>query len=41
MKRTDYVAESVEVEARVVQQDDWAILYVREKSIKNIGDQFI
>ncbi len=33
----DYVAEPVEVEARVVQQDDWAILYVREKSIKRIS----
>lgn len=33
----DYVAEPVEMEARVVQQDDWVILYVRKKSIKRIS----
>lgn len=33
----DYVAEPVEMEARVVQQDDWVILYVKDKSIKRIS----
>ncbi len=33
----DYVAEPVEIEARAVQQDDWVILYVGEKSIKRIS----
>lgn len=33
----DYVAEPVEIEARVVQQDDWVILYVKNKGIKRIS----
>lgn len=33
----DYVAEPVEMEARAVQQDDWVILYVKEKRIKRIS----
>jgi hypothetical protein len=33
----DYVAEPVELEARVVQQDDWVILYVKDKRIKRIS----
>lgn len=33
----DYVAEPVEVEARAVQQDDWVILYVKDKRIKRIS----
>lgn len=33
----DYVAEPVEIEARVLQQDDWAILYVKDKYIKRIS----
>lgn len=33
----DYVAEPVEIEARVVQLDDWVILYVKDKNIKRIS----
>lgn len=33
----DYVAEPVEMEARAVQQDDWVILYVKDKSIRRIS----
>lgn len=33
----DYVAEPVEIEARAVQQDDWVILYVKDKSIRRIS----
>lgn len=33
----DYVAEPVELEARVVQQDDWVILYVNDKNMKRIS----
>jgi len=33
----DYVAEPVEIEARVVQQGDWVILYVKDKNINRIS----
>ena len=33
----NFVAEPVEIEARVVQQDDWVILYVKDKSISRIS----
>jgi hypothetical protein len=33
----DYVAEPVEIEAKVVQQDDWVILYVKGKFIKRVS----
>ncbi len=33
----DYVAEPVEVEARAVQQDDWVVLYVKDKNIKRVS----
>ncbi len=33
----DYVAEPVEIEARAVQQDDWVILYIKDKSIRRIS----
>ena len=33
----DYVAEPVEIEAKVVQQDDWVILYVKNKKIKRVS----
>ncbi len=33
----DFVAEPVEIEARVVQQDDWVILYVKNKSINRVS----
>jgi hypothetical protein len=33
----DYVAEPVAINARVVQQDDWIILYVNDNSIKRIS----
>ena len=33
----DIVAESVSIEARVVQQDDWVILYTDKKNIKRIS----
>jgi hypothetical protein len=33
----DYVAGPVEIEARAVQQDDWLILYVKDKNIKRIS----
>ncbi len=33
----DYVAEPVEIAARVVQQDDWIILYVKDKSVNRIS----
>jgi len=33
----DYVAEPVAIEARVVQQDDWIILYVQDKKINRIS----
>jgi hypothetical protein len=33
----DYVAEPVAVEARVVQQDDWIILYVQDKKFTRIS----
>ena len=33
----DYVAEPVAIEARVVQQDDWIILYVTDKKINRIS----
>lgn len=33
----DYVAEPVEVEARAVQQDDWVVLYVKDKKIKRVS----
>ena len=33
----DFVAEPVELEARVVQQDDWVILYVKDKGIKRVS----
>lgn len=32
-----YVAEPVELEARAVQQDDWVILYVKDKSINRVS----
>ncbi|MBL0182539.1 MAG: hypothetical protein IPP96_09655 [Chitinophagaceae bacterium] len=33
----DFVAEPVEIEARAVQQDDWVILYVKDKNIKRVS----
>jgi hypothetical protein len=33
----DYVAEPVAVEARIVQQDDWIILYVKDKKINRVS----
>jgi hypothetical protein len=33
----DFVAEPVEIEARAVQQDDWVILYVKDKSIYRVS----
>ncbi len=33
----DYIAEPVEIDARAVQQDDWVILYVKDKSIRRIS----
>jgi hypothetical protein len=33
----DFVAEPVELEARVVQQDDWVILYVKDKGINRVS----
>jgi len=33
----DFVAEPVEVEARAVQQDDWVILYVKDKKINRVS----
>lgn len=33
----DFVAEPVELEARAVQQDDWVILYIKDKSIKRVS----
>ena len=33
----DFVAEPVAIEANLVQQDDWIILYVKEKSINRIA----
>ncbi len=33
----DYVAEPVEIKARVVQQDDWIILYLTDKKINRIS----
>jgi hypothetical protein len=33
----DYVAEPVAVNAHVVQQDDWIILYVNDKKINRIS----
>jgi hypothetical protein len=33
----DFVAEPVEIEARVVQQDDWIFLYVKNKSINRVS----
>jgi hypothetical protein len=33
----DFVAEPVEIEARAVQQDDWVILYVKNKMINRIS----
>jgi hypothetical protein len=33
----DFVAEPVEIEARAVQQDDWVILYVKDKTINRIS----
>jgi hypothetical protein len=33
----DFVAEPVEIEARAVQQDDWIILYVKNKNINRIS----
>jgi hypothetical protein len=33
----DFVAEPVSIEARVVQQDDWIILYTGKKNIKRIS----
>ena len=32
-----YVAEPVELEARAVQQDDWVILYIKDKSISRVS----
>ena len=33
----DFVAEPVEIEARVVQQDDWVMLYIKDKSISRVS----
>lgn len=33
----DFVAEPVEIEARAVQQDDWVILYVKDKKINRVS----
>ncbi len=33
----DFVAEPIEIEARAVQQDDWIILYVKDKKIHRIS----
>jgi hypothetical protein len=33
----DFVAEPVEIEARAVQQDDWVILYVKNKMINRVS----
>jgi hypothetical protein len=33
----DFVAEPVSIEAKVVQQDDWIILYARKESIKRVS----
>jgi hypothetical protein len=33
----DYVAEPVEVEAKVIQQDDWIILYINDKKINRVA----
>lgn len=33
----DFVAEPVELEARAVQQDDWIILYVKDKGINRVS----